>query len=468
MKARSIVHALTLGLAGAAFAVPAQAQDGFPHDEHAGLFPLCSGCHEGIPQGDLASSYPPAALCARCHDGEQADVVSWQASPIHSGLRFSHPEHEAQLEEGDALACVGCHTTEAAPRMTGVILASQTTCVGCHAHETSDHMAVGSCEQCHLPLAETDWSERRIAALPVPADHTPEEAFLAATHGTESADQIERCATCHTQDRCVACHVNAIRVAEIQALPVAPAGMNLPPAGAEYPTPASHTAAEFLENHVPAEGGTECSTCHVQSDCSSCHMDVGDAPFTALFASAEVQAPGVGVHATTPASHDSPFFMTEHPIGASTTEALCATCHTQPFCNACHEDALRPEFHEVDFVQRHAADAYGRNLDCSNCHSAEVFCRSCHVESGLGSSGRLTVGYHDAEPVWLLRHGQAARQSLESCQSCHTQPECLQCHSQSGAFQANPHGPDFDAQRVQERNPAICFACHLTDPLGGR
>ena len=31
----------------------------------------------------------------------------------------------------------------------------------------------------------------------------------------------------------------------------------------------------------------------------------------------------------------------------------------------------------------HAADAYGRNMECANCHSAEIFCRACHVESGL-------------------------------------------------------------------------------------
>jgi hypothetical protein len=419
-----------------------------------------------VPVGDPASSYPDPALCATCHDGVELDQVSWSPTPIHSALRFEHPAHEAEvLEEQEALACTDCHASEGAPRMTEVFLASQSTCTSCHAHETTDHFVVGTCEQCHLPLSETEWSESQIAAITEPTDHQPAETFLAEHHGTESESQLERCATCHTQDRCVACHVNASRVAEIQALPLAPASMTLPPADASYPTPASHTSGTFLENHAPDGDGAECSTCHVRSDCSSCHLDVGERPFTAVFASSDVQAPGVGVEATAPRSHDEPFFVTQHPNRASTTEQLCSTCHTTPFCNECHEDALRPVFHEPNFVQRHAADAYGRNLDCANCHSAEVFCRSCHVESGLGSSGRLTVGYHDAEPVWLLRHGQAARQSLETCQSCHKQQECLQCHSQTGSFQVNPHGPDFDARRVQERNPAVCFACHLTDPL---
>lgn len=81
--------------------------------------------------------------------------------------------------------------------------------------------------------------------------------------------------------------------------------------------------------------------------------------------------------------------------------------------------------------------------------------------------GRLGPGFHDAEPLWLLRHGQAARQALESCASCHGQNECMQCHSVLGAFKVNPHGPGFDARRAQKRNAAICLVCHITDPLAG-
>jgi hypothetical protein len=86
---------------------------------------------------------------------------------------------------------------------------------------------------------------------------------------------------------------------------------------------------------------------------------------------------------------------------------------------------------------------------------------------GMQTQGRLDPGFHDAEPFWLLRHARAARQGLESCTSCHTQRDCLQCHSQIGAFQISPHGPNFDARRAQRRNPTICFACHVSDPLRG-
>lgn len=115
----------------------------------------------------------------------------------------------------------------------------------------------------------------------------------------------------------------------------------------------------------------------------------------------------------------------------------------------------------------HATEAYGNRMECSTCHSTGAFCRECHQQAGMGGSGRIESGFHDAQPLWLLRHGQAARQSLEGCASCHRQRDCIQCHSTTGAFSVNPHGPDFDARRYAERNRQVCFACHLSDPLGG-
>jgi hypothetical protein len=133
--------------------------------------------------------------------------------------------------------------------------------------------------------------------------------------------------------------------------------------------------------------------------------------------------------------------------------------------------AARPgEFHPANYMARHSAEAYGRRLECSNCHDSRVFCADCHASTGMSAArvrGRLGPGFHDAEPLWLLRHGQAARQGLESCASCHRQNECMQCHSVFGAFKVNPHGPGFDAARAQKRNAAICVACHLGNPLNG-
>ena len=109
----------------------------------------------------------------------------------------------------------------------------------------------------------------------------------------------------------------------------------------------------------------------------------------------------------------------------------------------------------------------GTTKDCAKCHNAQVFCRGCHVQTGLASSGRLDAAYHTAQPQWLLQHGRAARQGLQSCTTCHTQKDCMQCHSQAG-WGVSPHGPDFDAKAMSKRAKSQCFRCHITDPLAGR
>jgi hypothetical protein len=72
----------------------------------------------------------------------------------------------------------------------------------------------------------------------------------------------------------------------------------------------------------------------------------------------------------------------------------------------------------------------------------------------------LGSGYHDAKRFFVVGHGQAARQSLETCVSCHTERDCLTCHSALGGRRFNPHGPDFDAERLRKRNIEVCAVCH--------
>jgi hypothetical protein len=155
-----------------------------------------------------------------------------------------------------------------------------------------------------------------------------------------------------------------------------------------------------------------------------------------------------------------------HATLAAADAARCASCHTEPFCVQCHQAPQRPAYHESNFLASHASSAWRRSLECSSCHETQTFCRSCHLQAGFGAQGRLNAGFHDAEPLWLLRHGQPARQALESCASCHSQRNCLQCHSQLGAFRVSPHGPGFDAQRAWARSPRTCSLCHIGRPLG--
>jgi hypothetical protein len=515
-------------------------QSEFPHAEHARLFPLCIGCHEGVPTGNLAEFYPDPATCASCHDGEEHARVDWAGPrPLNTNLRFSHPEHDAQATDGP-VACVQCHTVDG-NRRSEVHLAVASQCFDCHeAHPANDHYVDARCTTCHVPLAETRFTLGRVRDLPEPVTHH-DPFFLAEVHGDLADSDPTRCSTCHTRELCTACHVDVPRIAAIGAIPRAGPALELPTFAARYPVPASHEDPQWEVLHGRATNVADCSTCHTRNGCESCHQEPGTraARFIAQLPAREhVEAPGVVLTRRAPESHASPWFAMRHGTVAATRRETCASCHAQQtFCTTCHVPVVaaalpgalpgerRPEpvallrnapatgasasgarlalsgpaldtvrrtieprvhvpaeaaarvvpqrtvrrgaeFHPPGFATTHAAAAYGRRLDCAQCHNQRTFCRDCHTESGFQARGRLGQGYHDAEPVWLLRHGQAARQTLETCTTCHAQRDCQQCHSALGAFRVNPHRSDFDARRAQRRNPAICLACHLNDPIG--
>lgn len=472
---------LPLVLVPLAVNLPAAVQEEpFPHVAHQGLFPLCAGCHAGIPEGDAATSYPEPASCAGCHDGVEEPRVDWQPTPRPGGiLDFSHTAHASgvALEEEEPVECADCHVAEAGPRMA-VVPIEPARCLTCHGDDPADHIeSPTDCTRCHVALARAETGEARVGTMTLPADHEAAEFLM--LHAPDDAGAVNRCATCHVQERCVACHVDP-RLAEIQALPAAPAGWALPVMEARYPIPASHDDPAFERLHgTPLPEAAECSTCHTRNDCAACHLAPLPSPADELPARPGTQpvdtprvvrpsgGPGVGLDGRLPASHESPFFLAAHATVAAAAAESCASCHTQSYCAACHDAPRAPGYHPPNFVTRHAAAVGSQAMECSNCHNTAAFCQQCHVEMGFGSQGRLGPGYHDAEPLWLLRHGQGARQGLEQCASCHTQRDCLQCHSQFGAFKVNPHGPDFDPVRARDRNPWICSACHIGGAPGG-
>lgn len=475
----TVLAAVVVALLAVAVGARGGQEQAFPHAAHTGLFPLCIGCHEGVPEGDESQFFPEPTLCAGCHDGEELPAVTW-APPEVGGpdaTIFTHPGHiEARQAAGeDRLACEECHVAEGGEPMEIERELVLEQCLSCHGHPAEQHLVDAPCTVCHVPAAETELGGEWLATLPYPADHARGD-FLPAVHGTLAGAEPARCATCHTQERCTSGHVNAGSVPEIATIPRAPASLELPRYAAHYFVPPSHEAPGFLDGHGALASVESCSTCHTQNDCAACHTGQLPVVAVALPRAEEVRAPGVLLEPKAPSSHTTASFMTEHGALAGAQPTSCTSCHTRTECSDCHtgssvEVSMPPElagpvFHPPNYLARHSAEAYGRQLECSSCHNVAAFCRDCHEQAGFQTAGRLGPGYHDAEPNWLLRHGQPARQALESCATCHEQTDCLQCHSTLGAFKISPHGSDFDARRAQERNPAICFACHVEDPIG--
>ena len=491
MTPRSIgVSAVALGVlvAGAVFAAPLatrMAAASFPHEKHATLFPLCTACHTGVVEPG-ASIWPTAAGCASCHDGEVQKTVEWEprAGARHTNLRFDHRTHQRAAAEkhvaDSALIrnCTACHTAGTAPRMT-VQRAVVAQCLDCHGL-TGTHVDLpdDACSTCHVRLTDAPLLTRAdIEEFPRPTSHDA-PGFRLGDHGkaangaggrTRPSAVSASCATCHARNLCITCHVNAPEVAAINALAL---DERSPAYSGGQPLPVSHTAAGFLRWHgrEALRANATCATCHARESCTTCHIGGPPRAVAALHPAGAGRAEGARLTRKPPLSH-TPEFRERHGMDANARPQTCETCHLRSTCLECHrpEGGARTRYHAQGFLTRHPSSAYAREANCTDCHNPAQFCQSCHQQTGLVANARLgRVGYHDTFRGFSLGHGQAARQSLETCASCHAARDCTACHSAvGGGFRFSPHGPGFNAARARAKNPGLCIACHGRAIPGG-
>lgn len=201
------------------------------------------------------------------------------------------------------------------------------------------------------------------------------------------------------------------------------------------------------------------------NECSDCHVMLGQLPLAQPCRDCHSQAEQVYISAVVHGSG----FRDRHASEAAASPDMCANCHLRADCLDCHRPdpgSGSPGYHAANFLAEHATASYSRGQSCSDCHNARVFCASCHVQSGLTSAGDIGARFHSAEPNFVAGHGRAARQSLESCVACHSENDCLACHSPTSG-RISPHGPGFDAERLREKNPSMCVACHVSTIPGG-
>ena len=443
---------------------------GFDHWEHRALFPSCLSCHEGV----IASGrelWPEPTACNDCHDGIIEERVEWSppAGPPRTNLRFTHGEHAEAVREAagpdSTLVCESCHSV-GGDRMQ-VRLAVAQTCLDCHQIQTAHLSAPDtSCATCHVTLAQAGRLTRKdVAEFPEPPSHKRSN-FAFDLHGELARadgprEQVSAaCATCHARDFCTECHVNAPEVPVIQALARDPRSTVHQ---AELKAPPSHHDPEFLFEHGPLarRDAASCATCHTQESCLACHGEQ-TAGVQGLPAAGPGRGKGAPPRRRRPETHGLDFSEIHGPV-ASARPRSCEGCHVRPQCLDCHRPNPAdppPGYHPAGFLTSHPASAYSRETTCSDCHNAGQFCADCHVTSGLSARGQLDAGYHDAKRFFLLGHGQAARQNLESCAACHAERDCLTCHSALSGRRFNPHGPGFDAATLRRKNSQVCTACH--------
>lgn len=456
------------GLAGARLL---QQADQFDHAGHAKLFPSCTSCHAGILTG--TTPWPAATACASCHDGTVEERVAWTPPTTlpRTNIKFDHRDHAARFSRrrsitvDSAQRCAACHIASGKAWMQ-VSLAVSQSCLSCHGI-TAPHFAAPdtACTTCHVTLAEATTLVRDdIAGFPEPPSHR-EPGFPARGHGRLAAPSAPAarvagsCATCHAQDFCLQCHVNAPETPAIQGLARDERSVVI---AATLREPVSHRATGFLESHGRHIGnGATCATCHTQESCTTCHAGVPPKPVRQLATAGPGRAVGATVSRRRPSTHGADFTDAHAPFARAASRS-CTTCHARIECLSCHLPApgQAAGYHAADFLARHPAAAFARTSNCADCHNTASFCASCHAQAGLRANGPLRANYHDANPNFLFGHGTAARQGLETCVSCHAERDCLACHSAEGGRRFNPHGPGFDAERLRRKNPEICTVCH--------
>jgi hypothetical protein len=304
------------------------------------------------------------------------------------------------------------------------------------------------------------------------------------------ADFFPSCATCHTgilegatlpfppTEFCQACHNGDSAPAVTWQPRSEPLGRKLRFTHTDHP--------RFPPDPDPDEEGTQCALCH-----------------------AEFGAPKMAVQRTIPGQ-----CLTCHGLDAShysNEPASCATCHL-PLAEASRLTSSDvagfpvPASHgEVGFaLGRHGAlakaDAAGGSAvaaSCATCHARD-FCSTCHVNAletepiqalqpdprSLALATQVPVPQGHQRPEWLREHQREAERSLTSCQTCHTQENCLACHTgappeavanihPAGAGRADgpvierhtppSHTWEFRDRHGSEANarPTSCEGCHV-------
>lgn len=312
-------------------------------------------------------------------------------------------EHRAHLLEG--IPCVDCHAgVETAGEDSPLHLPDSRSCLKCH-NKPHDKRP---CLTCH--------TEQFTAA-----DLIQTRNYLKFEHATHREWT--------TTGKCVRCHSGV-----------------------------SRTGARLR----PTMG--TCLSCHQHKDqfktrdCDSCHVNLAD----------ELARPQSHL------VHDADF-LREHGGRAASAADLCKTCHRGSFCASCHgaavpalpsrfafDDPLRMGMHRAGFRARHADEAHTEPGLCATCHT-QRFCNDCHANNQLAGTGDDLRSPHAAGWVGLSGpndHGRAARRDPAACASCHGgagEALCVSCH-QVGAVGGTPHPPGWSSRRSLSELP--CRLCH--------
>lgn len=291
--------------------------------------------------------------------------------------------------------------------------------------------------------------------------HLPDDATCAPCHRTPHPDEARASA-------CLRCHG-----APFAAIDTIQARRHLRFSHEQHAGPARgncmrcHLRVAEGDAHLRPAMAT-CFRCHDQAreqrTCDTCHVDLVE-------------------EGTLPASHlvHEGDWLREHGVRAASAGDLCASCHRERFCAACHgaavpalptrarlDDPWQTGAHRAGFRSRHALEARSAPGTCQACHSPNT-CAACHRRREVSaSSSEIRTSPHPPNWVGLSggEHGRAARRDPAACASCHGgagEMLCVGCH-RVGGVGGNPHAPGWSSRQALTDLP--CRLCHPSG-LGG-
>lgn len=154
-----------------------------------------------------------------------------------------------------------------------------------------------------------------------------------------------------------------------------------------------------------------------------------------------------------------------HKNVAVRREGECLKCHSREFCADCHsyKQELKPsekEFNDVkpsfqhrgEWISRHPLEAKADSAKCYRCHT-QNFCQECH-------ENRLSGSPHP-KGRWQAIHGEEARRNIGSCAACHDEgadTRCIDCHKD--VLKPHPSGWSDDHPGLDREKDRPCVYCH--------
>ena len=358
----------------------------FSHQFHVkDIGVACQDCHDAAGPSKVASDNLLAkkANCQTCHEEQIANNCTYchTSDDVSTYVAFESPKrnlifnHEFHVTD-QKLTCETCHKgLDEMTLATEKSIPEMAQCMTCHDGGKSPN----ACETCH-----TNFATLR------PKEHNRTD--FVREHKLYARMQDASCTTCHTQESCQDCHVNAGLVQTILngADMVSPRSPRLTAndRGQGMALVKVHDLNfKFTHGIAASAKVAECATCHDSKDfCSTCHAAGGN----------------VNQLEFRPQSHQQVRFVT---IGVGTGGGLhaylarrdlesCMACHdvqgADPTCITCHVD---PDGIKGTDARTHSPGFMASSED-GNWHSDQgASCFVCHTDSNARAGGIKGMGF---------------------------------------------------------------------------